>query len=223
MQWRASHPQSSDMEMRMSWNFVFQPRMTESRRCSVFLPFVGRPFGAAPTQSAALGRSMGKGTVVRQSGSRRARRLVRRPSTPFIAGLPILNEAESAWAHKAINPLGPALRTAAMTARRGQAVVGDMLRARCPQGCARREHRDHARMACLICLKVTRGEEYIEVGMDACQKRRTDRIRANLHRKARSLGCPPVQPAEDREVPEDGWRWPRRPLRERDHSHVVRE
>ena len=51
---------------------------------------------------------------------------------------------------------------------------------------------------------VTRGEAYVEKGMEAHEKRRIDRTLSNLHRKARALGYQPVRPAEDQEVPQGG-------------------
>ena len=55
-------------------------------------------------------------------------------------------------------------------------------------------------LACLIYLMVTRGEEYVEKGMDAYEKRRIDRTFANLNRKARTLGYRLVQAVVDEEV-----------------------
>ena len=57
-------------------------------------------------------------------------------------------------------------------------------------------------LACLIYTMVTRGEEYVEKGMETYVKQRINRTLANLHRKARALGCQLVQPAEDQEVPQ---------------------
>ncbi len=47
---------------------------------------------------------------------------------------------------------------------------------------------------------VTRGEGYVEKGMDAYEKRRIDRTFANLTRKARTLGYRLVQAVVE-EVP----------------------
>ncbi len=48
---------------------------------------------------------------------------------------------------------------------------------------------------------VTRGEEYVEKGMDVYEKRRIDRTFASLNRKARTLGYWLVEAVVDEEVP----------------------
>ena len=53
-------------------------------------------------------------------------------------------------------------------------------------------------------MMVTRGEEYVEKGMEAYEKRRIDRTLSNLHRKARALGYELIQPPKDQEVPQGG-------------------
>ena len=100
-----------------------------------------------------------------------------------------------------VNPVAQALRVVAMGARRSQTFIGARHRARLA-----RKDRPVAitatarELACLIYLMVTRGEEYVEKGMDAYEKRRIDRTFANLNRKARTLGYRLVQAVVE-EVP----------------------
>ena len=56
-------------------------------------------------------------------------------------------------------------------------------------------------LACLIYTMVTRGEAYVEKGMEAYEKRRVDRTLAHLRRKARTLGYQLIQPAGDQREP----------------------
>ncbi len=108
-------------------------------------------------------------------------------------------------AQKAVNPVGQALRMAALSARRSQTFIGAKHRARLARKDAPVAITATAReLACLIYLMVTRGEEHVEKGVEAFEKRRIDRALTNLHRQARALGYQPVQPAEDQEVPKDG-------------------
>ena len=108
-------------------------------------------------------------------------------------------------AHKAVNPVGQALRMAAMSARRSQTFIGAKHRARLARKDAPVAITATAReLACLIYLMVTRGEDYVEKGMDTYEKRRIDRTLANLHRKAQALGYQLVQPVQDQEVPQGG-------------------
>lgn len=82
-----------------------------------------------------------------------------------------------------------ALRMAALEARRSQTFIGARHRARLARKDRAVAITATAReLACLIYLMVTRGEEYVEKGMDAYEKRRIDRTFANLNRKARTLG-----------------------------------
>ena len=105
---------------------------------------------------------------------------------------------------KALNPVGQALRMAAMSARQSQTFIGARHRARLARKDTPVAITATAReIASLIYLMVTRGEEYVEKGMDAYEKRRIDRTIANLHRKARTLGYQLVQPAEDQEASKD--------------------
>ena len=55
-------------------------------------------------------------------------------------------------------------------------------------------------LACLIYLMITRGEEYVEQGMEIYEQRRLNRSFAHLDRRAKQLGYQLVQIAEnDRE------------------------
>ena len=115
------------------------------------------------------------------------------PGTRISGGKPLPGRA-----HKAVNPVGQALRMAAMSARRSQSFIGARHRGRLARRDAPVAITATAReLACLIYLMVTRGEAYVEKGMEAYEKRRIDRTLANLHRKARALGYQLVQPAED--------------------------
>ena len=105
-------------------------------------------------------------------------------------------------AHKAVNPVGQALRMAAMSARRSQTFIGARHRARLARKDAPVAITATAReLACLIYTMVTRGEAYVEKGMEAYEKRRVDRTLANLRRKARTLGYQLIQPAGDQREP----------------------
>ena len=57
-------------------------------------------------------------------------------------------------------------------------------------------------LACLIYLMVTRGEEYVEQGMEVYEKRRLNRTFANLDRRAKQLGYQLVQIVENDEEQE---------------------
>ncbi|MDE0028539.1 MAG: IS110 family transposase [Deltaproteobacteria bacterium] len=103
---------------------------------------------------------------------------------------------------KVVNPVGQALRMAAMAARRSQTFIGAKHRARLARKDRAVAITATAReLACLIYLMVTRGEEYVEKGMDAYEKRCIDRTFANLSRKARTLGYCLVQAAQHQETP----------------------
>ena len=115
------------------------------------------------------------------------------PGTRISGGKPLPGRA-----HKVVNPVGQALRMSAMTARRSQTFIGAKHRARL----ARKDKpvaitataRD---LACLIYLMVTRGEEYVEQGMEVYEKRRLNRTFANLGRRAKQLGYELVQIVEN--------------------------
>lgn len=78
---------------------------------------------------------------------------------------------------------------AAVTARRSQTFIGARHRSRL----ARLEkavavERAARELACLIYMMVTRGEEYVERGMEAHERNRTQRAMTSLTRRARQLG-----------------------------------
>ena len=118
------------------------------------------------------------------------------PGTRISGGKPLPGPA-----FKVVNRVGQALRMAAMGARRSQTFIGAKHRARLARKDKAVAITATAReLACLIYLMVTRGEEYVEKGMDAYEKRRIDRTFANLNRKARTLGYRLVQAVVE-EVP----------------------
>ena len=118
------------------------------------------------------------------------------PGTRISGGKPLPGRAL-----KVVNPVGQALRMAAMGARRSQTFIGAKHRARLARKDTAVAITATAReLACLIYLMVTRGEAYVEKGMDAYEKRRIDRTFANLNRKARTLGYRLVQTVVE-EVP----------------------
>jgi len=118
------------------------------------------------------------------------------PETRINGGKPLPGRAP-----KVVNPVGQALRMTALAARRSQTFIGARHRARLARKDRAVAITATAReLACLIYLMVTRGEEYVGKGMDAYEKRRIDRIFANLNRKARTLGYRLVQAVVE-EVP----------------------
>ena len=118
------------------------------------------------------------------------------PGTRISGGKPLPGRA-----HKAVNRVGQALRMAAMTARRSQTFIGARHRARLARKDAPVAITATAReLACLIYLMVTRGEDYVEKGIDTYEKRRIDRTFTNLKRKAQQLGYQLVQSVENAEV-----------------------
>ena len=104
-------------------------------------------------------------------------------------------------AHKVVNPVAQALRMAAMTARSSQTFIGAKHRARLARKDKPVAITATAReLACLIYLMITRGEEYVEQGMEIYEQRRLNRSFAHLDRRAKQLGYQLVQIAEnDRE------------------------
>ena len=89
---------------------------------------------------------------------------------------------------------------AAMTARSSKTFIGAKHRARL----ARKDKpvaitATTRELACLIYLMVTRGEKYVEKGMEAYEKRRLNRTFANLGRRAKQLGYELVQIAANDE------------------------
>ena len=90
---------------------------------------------------------------------------------------------------KAVNPVGQALRMAAMAARRSQTFIGAKHRARLARMDTPVAVKATAReLAGLIYLMVTEGQEYVEQGIDAYEKRRLNRKFAHLDRQAQKLG-----------------------------------
>ena len=90
---------------------------------------------------------------------------------------------------KAVNPVGQALRMAAMAARRSQTFIGAKHRARLARMDTPVAIKATAReLACLIYLMVTEGQEYVEQGINAYEKRRLNRKFAHLDRQAQKLG-----------------------------------
>ena len=90
---------------------------------------------------------------------------------------------------KAVNPVGQALRMAAMAARRSETFIGAKHRARLARMDTPVAIKATAReLACLIYLMVTEGQKYVEQGIDAYEKRRLNRKFAHLDRQARKLG-----------------------------------
>ena len=115
------------------------------------------------------------------------------PGTRISGGKPLPGRT-----HKVVNPVGQALRMAAMSARRSQTFIGAKHRARLARMDTPVAITATAReLACLIYLIVTRGEQYVEKGMQAYEKRRIDRSLANLQRKARTLGYQLIHPDHD--------------------------
>ena len=118
------------------------------------------------------------------------------PGTRISGGKPLPGRA-----HKVVNPVAQALRMAAMTARSSQTFIGAKHRARLARKDKPVAITATAReLACLIYLIITRGEEYVEQGMEIYEQRRLNRSFAHLDRRAKQLGYQLVQIAEnDRE------------------------
>ena len=90
---------------------------------------------------------------------------------------------------KVVNRVAQALRMAAMTARRSQTFIGARHRARLARKDAPVAITATAReLAVLVYTLVTRGEEYVERGIEAYEQRRISRTVTNLERRARRLG-----------------------------------
>ena len=100
-------------------------------------------------------------------------------------------------APKGVNPVGQALRMAAVGARRSQSFVGARHRSRLARKDAAVAVNATAReLACLIYLMVTRGQEYIEKGVEAWEQQRAERTHARLVTKARAIGYELIRPAD---------------------------
>ena len=95
---------------------------------------------------------------------------------------------------KAVNPVGQALRMAAMAARRSETFIGAKHRARLARMDTPVAIKATAReLACLIYLMVTEGQEYVEQGIGAYEKRRLNRKFApclsGCHIHPLDIGC----------------------------------
>ena len=107
-------------------------------------------------------------------------------------------------APKAVNPVGQTLRMAAMAARRSETFIGAKHRARLARMDTPVAIKATARArACLIYLMVTEGQDYVEQGIDAYEKRRLNRKFAHLDRQARKLGLQlvPAPQGEEKQSP----------------------
>ena len=101
-------------------------------------------------------------------------------------------------APKAVNKVAQSLRMAALTARRSQTFIGARHRGRLARKDAPVAITATAReLACLIYTLITRGEEYVERGIEAHEQRRVDRTVSNLGRRAKQLGYQLVRMSED--------------------------
>ena len=102
-------------------------------------------------------------------------------------------------AQKVVNPVGQALKMAAMTARRSQTFIGAKHRARLARMDTPVAITATAReLACLIYLMVTKGQEYVEHGLEAYERRRLIRKFAHLDRQAHKLGFQLVPAMQDK-------------------------
>ncbi len=101
---------------------------------------------------------------------------------------------------KVVNPVGQALRMAAMAARRSETFIGAKHRARLARMDTPIAIKATARdLACLVYIMVTQGQEYVEQGIDAYERRRLNRKFAHLDRQARKLGLQLVQAPQKEE------------------------
>ncbi|MDE0365412.1 MAG: transposase [Gammaproteobacteria bacterium] len=90
---------------------------------------------------------------------------------------------------KLVNPVGQALLVAALAARRSETFISAKHRARLARMDTPVAIKATARdLACLVYLVVTEGQEFVEQGIDAYEKRRLSRKFAHRDRQARKLG-----------------------------------
>ena len=90
---------------------------------------------------------------------------------------------------KVVNRVGQALRMAAVSARSSQTFIGAKHRSRLARMDASVAVVATAReLACLIYLMVTRGQQYLEQGMEVYESRRLDRKFSSIRRQAQKLG-----------------------------------
>ena len=88
---------------------------------------------------------------------------------------------------------------AAMAARRSETFIGAKHRARLARMDTPVAIKATAReLACLIYLMVTEGQEYVEQGIDAYEKRRLNRKFAHLDRQAQKLGFQLIRKRKER-------------------------
>lgn len=113
------------------------------------------------------------------------------PSTRISGGRPL-----SGRAPKVINRVGQALRQAASNARRSQSFIGASHRARLARMDTSKAIKATAhQLARLIYAMLTKGQDYVEKGIDVFEAQRQDRQLRALERKARQLGLTLVQAA----------------------------
>lgn len=113
------------------------------------------------------------------------------PPTHISGGKPIAGRK-----HKVFNRAGQALRQAASTARRSESFIGASHRARLARMDTGKAVKATAhQLARLIYAMLTKGQPYVEQGMEAFEKRREDRQLRALHRKASSFGLSLVEAA----------------------------
>lgn len=113
------------------------------------------------------------------------------PPTHISGGKPLAGRK-----HKVFNRAGQALRQAASTARRSESFIGATHRARLARMDTGKAVKATAhQLARLIYAMMTKGQPYVEQGMDEFEKRRKDRQLRALQRKASSFGLALVEAA----------------------------
>ncbi len=113
------------------------------------------------------------------------------PPTRISGGKPLPGRAPGVF-----NRAGQALRQAAANARRSESFIGASHRARLARMDARQAIKATAHpLARLIYLLLTRGQAYVERGIEAFEEQRRDRQLRALQRKAAKLGVEGVLPA----------------------------
>ena len=104
---------------------------------------------------------------------------------------------------KAVNPVGQALRMAAMAARRSETFIGAKHRARLARMDTPLRSRRRPRTRLPRLPDGDQRQEYVEQGIDAYEKRRLNRKFAHLDRQARKLGLQlvPKMQGEEKQNP----------------------
>ena len=98
-----------------------------------------------------------------------------------------------------VNPVGQALRMAAMAARRSETFIGAKHRARLARMDTPVAIKATAReLACLVYLMVTEGQEYVEQGIGAYEKRRLNRPQVRSSRPPSPKTRAPTRPENAR-------------------------